>query len=70
MGQGHKKTWWADGNGGGSEKVDAFQEFGYFSKTPEEFHRQAANPLIPAVNGADTEPLMHSNGFTSSYAQK
>jgi hypothetical protein len=24
MGQGHVKTWWGDGNGGGSEKVDAF----------------------------------------------
>ena len=61
--------WWVDGNGGGSEKEDAFEEFGRWSKTTGKFDKLAANPLIPALNKGDRAPTSHSNGFTASLAQ-
>jgi hypothetical protein len=65
-----QNRWWTDGNGGGSEKEDAFEEFGRWSKDTAKFNELAANPLIPALNKYDKAPTSHSNGFTSSYAQR
>ena len=50
---------WGDGNGGGSEKADAFYHFGKQTKTAEEFNKKALHPMIRASNQNDKEPKSH-----------
>jgi hypothetical protein len=63
-----KAKWWTYGNGQGSEKWDGIEEAARFSNSQEEFHGKVhlQGNFIPSVNGADTEPTGHSNGFTAA----
>jgi len=58
--------WWHDGNGGGSEKWDAWEEIARFSDNQTHFHEQAKQPWIRSGNAGDIEPTHHSAGITSS----
>ena len=59
------KKWWVDGNAGGSEKVDAFREFADDYDT-NGFNKHSSYPFIPSVNGQDSAPTGHSNGYSTS----
>ena len=63
-----KANWWTHGNGQGSEKWDGIEEAARFVNSQDAFHSKVnlQGNFIPAVNGADTEPTSHSNGFTAA----
>ena len=71
-----KKVWpkpwyYVDGNGGGSEKSDAYWHIGNETKKSADFDDWAwKNPAIHNVNYWDKEPMSHSNGITSLNQQQ
>ena len=67
----HKpQHWWADGNGGGSEKQDTFWEMGHHTATGGEFDNLARHPKITSLSDEDSAPAGHPNGATASFLQK
>ena len=53
--------WWHDGNGGGSEKTDWFQELGHWSESADDFHNKAWKQVwIPSLNSNDKAPHTYS----------
>jgi len=56
----HPNAWfnnWEDGNGSGSEKMDAYHHLAWASKDQNEFYTRARQPLIKAWNMEDKEPV-------------
>jgi hypothetical protein len=50
------KNYWEDGNGGGSEKMDAWDHLAWHSKDLPEFYHRAKQPFIKSFNQPDAEP--------------
>jgi len=63
MDQDPHKNFWEDGNGSGSEKMDAWSHLATNSQTAEQFYTKARQPFIKSYNMDDAEPLDHPNGF-------
>jgi len=56
--------YWVDGNGGGSEKQDAYWDIGNSTKHSVDFDHWAwKNPGIKNMNWDDREPTHHNNGI-------
>ena len=56
--------YWANGNGGGSEKWDIFEETARFSNGQDDFHRRVAQqPYLSSLNEGDPEPTGHPMGI-------
>ena len=58
-------NFWEDGNGSGSEKVDAYSHIAHDAKDTADFENKARQPFIKSHNAADKEPKSHPNGITS-----
>ena len=58
-------NFWEDGNGSGSEKVDAYGHIAHDSKDTADFENKARQPFIKSHNAGDKEPKSHPNGITS-----
>lgn len=64
---GAQAKWWSfQGNGGGSEKWDAFEEAARFSKDGDEFDKkvQLQGNFMPSENAGNSEPTGHPMGFS------
>ena len=61
-----KKAFWANGNGRGSEKLDAYGHIEAWSTGEADFNKKAKQPWIASDNRADSAPKSHENGFTLS----
>ena len=57
--------WHSNGNGLGSEKLDAFWDMGHSTHTDNEFNLMAAKKtFIPSANQKDEEPTIDTRGFS------
>ena len=61
-----KKPFWANGNGRGSEKLDAYGHIEAWSTGEADFNKKAKQPWIASANGGDSAPVAHNMGFTLS----
>jgi hypothetical protein len=50
MDENPEKNFWEDGNGSGSEKMDAYSHLAKNSKDEAEFHWKARQPFIKSFN--------------------
>jgi len=60
------KPYWTNGNGSGSEKLDAYGHIEAWSKDEADFNKKAKQPWIGSNNKGDSAPVSHWNGFTLS----
>ena len=58
--------WWDNGNGGGTEKFDSFDELARFSPNQTAFYEELKEPKIASQNWFDAEPGSHPMGMTSN----
>ena len=59
-----EKPFWTNGNGAGSEKLDAYGHIAAWSTGEADFNKKAKQPWIASLNKGDTEPLSHKNTFS------
>jgi len=61
-----QQPYWNNGNGGGSEKLDAYGHFAAWSSSESDFNSKAKQPWIASANKGDNAPISHPLGFTLS----
>jgi hypothetical protein len=59
-----KKPFWTNGNGKGSEKLDAYGHIAAWSSGEADFNKKAKQPWIASDNKNDSSPVSHPMGFT------
>ena len=61
-----QKPFWENGNGNGSEKLDAYGHIAKWSTGENDFNTKAKQPWIASANKGDSAPVSHPLGFTLS----
>jgi len=59
-----RKPFWSNGNGAGSEKMDAYGHLEFWAEDAEDFHRKARQPWIASGNEGDAEATEHPMGLS------